>query len=160
VRLLHIRSLTLRSFAALGTTPDADENTIIEGYIKQVDDDPGNLAFYLECLQDGGSAKASRKINLFAEEEVKSKQIYTRFDLQRAYQKLEIDHPHEIGDDGVVAVFQSRCHEVPERTAEFENALMIIQRFRGVIVGVETPQEKKGMQITTWPSLMRRNDDR
>ena len=29
------------------------------------------MAFYLEYLQDAGSAKTSRKINLFAEEEVK-----------------------------------------------------------------------------------------
>lgn len=138
----------LRSFVALGTTADADENSIIEGYLKQVDDDPGNMAFYLECLQDAGSAKTSRKINQFAEEEVNNKQVYTRFDLQRAYRKLEIDHPDEIGDDGVVAVFQSRCHEVPERTADFENALAIIQRFRGVIIGVETPQEKRGINET------------
>jgi len=105
------------------------------------------MAFYLEYLQDAGSTKTSCKINLFAEEEVNTKQVYTRFDLQRAYWKLEIDHPDEIGDDGVVAVFQSRCHDAPERTAEFENALNIIQKFRGVIVGVETPQEKRGTTV-------------
>ena len=140
----------VRSFVALGTTPDADENTIIEGYLRQVDDDPGNMAFYLECLQDVRPPKISRKINQFAEEEVKSKQVYTRFDLQSAYQKLEIDHPDEIGDEGVVAVFQSGCHEVPERTAEFENALTIIQRFR---FGAEIPQEKRHVFHTLPQSL-------
>jgi hypothetical protein len=44
-------------------------------------------------------------------------------------------------------VFQSRCHDAPERTAEFENALNIIQKFQGVIVGVETPQEKRGTKV-------------
>ena len=105
------------------------------------------MAFYLEYLQDAGSAKTSHKINLFAEEEVNNKKVYTRFDLQRAYRKLEIDHPDEIGDDGLVAVFQSRCHDAPERTAEFENVLNIIQKFRGVIVGVETQQEKRGTKV-------------
>src|SRR5271156_6103322 len=105
------------------------------------------MTFYLEYLQDVGSAKASRKINHFADEEVNNKQVYTRFDLQRAYRKLEIDHPDEIGEDGVVAVFQSRCHDAPERTAEFEKALIIIQKFRGVIIGVETPQEKRGNKV-------------
>ena len=45
-------------------------------------------------------------------------------------------------------VFHSRCHDALERTAEFENALNIIQKFRGVIVGVETPQEKRGTKVS------------
>ena len=153
----YLLSLTSRSFAALGTTANADENAIIEGYLKQVDDDPVNIQFYVECLQDIGSTKQSRKINRFAEDEVNSKEKYTRFDLQRAYRKLEIDHPHEIGDDGVVAVFQSRCHDAPERTAEFENALTIIQKFRSVNIGVDAHQEKRGMNILRY-MLMGRND--
>ena len=59
-----------------------------------------------------------------------SKGLYTRFDLQRAYNVLEIDHPEEIDDDGVVAVYQSRCIDVPEREREFHNALKMIQHFR------------------------------
>jgi hypothetical protein len=71
---------------------DADENTIIEGYLKQVDDDPGNMAFYLEYLQDAGYAKTSCKINLFAEEEVNNKKVYTRFDLPVTYvEEEEVD---------------------------------------------------------------------
>jgi hypothetical protein len=80
------------------------------------------MAFYLEYPQDARSANTSRKTNFFAEEEVNTKQVYTQFNLQRVYRKLEIDHLDEIGDDGVVTVFQSRCHDAPERTAEFENA--------------------------------------
>jgi hypothetical protein len=44
-------------------------------------------------------------------------------------------------------VFHSRCHDALERTAEFENALNITQKFRGVIVGVENPQEKRGTNV-------------
>jgi hypothetical protein len=68
-------------------------------------------------------------INQFVEKEV-SKGVYTRFDLQRAYNVLEIDHPEEIDDDGVVAVYQSRCIDVPDRETEFHNALQMIQHFR------------------------------
>jgi hypothetical protein len=68
-------------------------------------------------------------INQFVEKEV-SKGVYTRFDLQRAYNVLEIDHPEEIDDDGVVAVYQSRCIDVPDRETEFRNALQMIQHFR------------------------------
>jgi hypothetical protein len=68
-------------------------------------------------------------INQFVEKEV-SKGVYTRFDLHRAYNVLEIDHPEEIDDDGVVAVYQSRCIDVPERETDFRNALQMIQHFR------------------------------
>jgi hypothetical protein len=44
-------------------------------------------------------------------------------------------------------VFHSGCHDAPERTAEFENALNIIQKFRGMVVGVETLQEKRGTNV-------------
>jgi hypothetical protein len=121
--------LIFRSYACLGTVPDATDNDIIKSYIKQVEDDPASITFYLECLQDIGSSTSSRMINQFVEKEV-AKGVYTRFDLQRAYNVLEIDHPEEIDDDGVVAVYQSRCIDVPERETEFRNALQMIQHFR------------------------------
>jgi A repeated domain in UCH-protein len=72
----------------------------------------------------------NRKINQFIEQET-LKGIYTHFDLQRAYRTLEIDNPENIDDDGLVAVFHSRCADAPEREREFQFSLNIIQYFRG-----------------------------
>lgn len=122
--------LNVRSYTALGTIPDTTEAAIILAYQKQVEDDPIKIAFYLECLQDIGSSTQSRKINQFADKEV-AKGIFTRFELQRAYKILELDvNPEEIDDEGVVAVFHSRCVDVPEREGEFVHALKVIQHFR------------------------------
>jgi hypothetical protein len=121
--------LTSRSYASLGTVHEADDTTIINAYIKQIQDDPANTVFYLECLQDIGSSLQSRKINHFADNQV-SNGIFTRFALQRAYRTLEIDHPDGVGDDGIIAVFQSRCADAPDRERDFQAALTVIQHFR------------------------------
>jgi len=118
-----------RSFASLGTVQDVDDTTVITAYTKQVQDDPINTVFYLECLQDIGSSMQNRKINQFAESEV-AKGVYTRFDLQKAYRTLEIDHPDDIDDDGLIAVFHSRCADVMRRESDFQHALNVIRHFR------------------------------
>lgn len=125
--LLYVTNI--RSYACLGIVPTASESDIIKSYIRQITDDPANIVFYLECLQDIGYSTQSRMINQYVEKEVQ-KGIYTRFDLQKAYQVLEIDLPEDTDDDGIVAVYHSRCIDVPEREAEFQNALKMIQRFR------------------------------
>ena len=43
---------------------------------------------------------------------------------------MEVDHPDEIDDDGILAVFQSRCIDVPERETDFMHALKVIQYYR------------------------------
>lgn len=121
--------LRTRSYACLGTVHDADDNTIINAYIKQVEDDPTNTVFYLECLQDIGSSTKNRIINQFAQGQV-ANGIFTRFELQKAYKTLEIDHPDDIDDDGVYAVFQSRCMDAPGRERDFKFALNVIQYYR------------------------------
>lgn len=118
-----------RSYVCLGVYTDADEDTIIKAYIKQVEDDSANAVFYLECLQDINQQLRSPKINQILEEEI-SKGLFTRLDLDRAYKALEIDHPNEIDEEGIIAVFQIRCVDSPERETEFENALRVIEHFR------------------------------
>jgi hypothetical protein len=132
-----------RSYAVLGTVVDVDENTVIEAYNKQVEDDPAHLTFYHECLEDIGISTSARKIRQFVDRN-RPDGIYTRFDLQRAYRTLEIDMPDEIGDDGIVAVFYSRCADLPEREREFQAALDTIQHFRGPTIQVTGPEMKKG----------------
>ena len=95
----------------------------------QVQDDPANTVFYLECLQDIGSSMQNRKINQFADSQV-AKGVYTRFDLQKAYRTLEIDHPDGIDDDDLIAVFHSRCADARRRESDFQLALNVIQHFR------------------------------
>ena len=119
----------IRSFACLGTVQDVDDTTVINAYKKQVQDDPANTVFYLECLQDIGSSMQNRKINQFADSVV-ADGVYTRFDLQKAYRTLEIDHPDGIDDDGLIAVFQSRCADMMRREGDFQHALNVIQHFR------------------------------
>ena len=71
----------------------------------------------------------NRKINQFADSEV-AKGVYTRFDLQKAYRTLEIDHPDGLDDDDIIAVFHSRCADVMRRESDFQHALNVIQHFR------------------------------
>jgi len=119
----------VRSFACLGTVQDVDDTTVINAYTKQVQDDPENTVFYLECLQDIGSSMQNRKINQFADSEV-AKGVYTRFDLQKAYRTLEIDHPDGLDDDDLIAVFHARCSDARRRESDFQLALNVIQHFR------------------------------
>ena len=91
----------------------------------------------------------NRRINQFAESEVATG-VYTRFDLQKAYRTLEIDHPDGIDDDALIAVFHSRCADVMRRESDFQHALNVIQHFRrhwGINNGSK-PAEKRGKSFT------------
>ena len=122
-------SNNLRSYICLGVVESADEDTILNAYIKQVEDDPASTTFYLECLQDISIYARSSKINEFLEQEC-DKGNFTCLDLDRAYRILEIDHPNDVDDEGIIAVFQVRCADAPEREREFETALRVIEYFR------------------------------
>jgi hypothetical protein len=128
---------------SLGTVYDVNEKAITTAYEKQVKDDPGNIIFYLECLQDISNSMQSRKINQFADSEV-LKGTFTRFDLRRAFRTLEIDDPNTITDEGLIVVFQSRRVEAPQRAQEFQFALKIIQHFRGSDSGLTTSRGSTG----------------
>jgi A repeated domain in UCH-protein len=132
-----------RSYICLGTTPNADDITLVHAYTKQIEDDPVNADFYLECLQDLSLAKQSRLLREHVEREL-ARGLHSRFELKRAYQKLEIDSPATVDDDGLFAVFHSRCSEVPERELEFKRALDVIHYFR-VRDSRNRGAEKKGM---------------
>lgn len=154
IRKNLIYVIKFRSYVCLGTVPTASESDIITAYIKQITDDPVNVVFYLECLQEIGYSSQSRMINHYVETEVQ-KGIYTRFDLLKAYQVLEIDHPEDTDDDGVVAVYHSRCIDVPERETEFQNALKMIQHFRkSEVIGENLTQfsELKEISVEMSPS--------
>ena len=118
----------------------------MRAYRKQISDDPTNTAFYLECLQDIGFSTNSRTLQVYAEKEIVNG-IYTRFELERAYKTLEIDHPDGIDDEGVLAVFQSRCIDVPNREKDFLHALDVIQHFRkSAVLGKTTARQSVNPQ--------------
>jgi len=98
-------------------------------YNNQVTDDPTHATFYLECLQQIGISLHNKLINQYVETELE-KGMYTRFELQRAYKTLEIDHPEQIGDDGIDVVFSIRCDEAPHRRKDFERAMAVIEYFK------------------------------
>ena len=70
----------------------------------------------------------NRIIKNYVETEL-AKGIHTRFELNRAYKTLEIDHPEQIDEDGINAVFHSRCIEAPHREVDFKYALDVISWF-------------------------------
>jgi hypothetical protein len=74
----------------------------------------------------------------YADEETLGKGQFTRFTLHQAYHVLEIDHPENIDDDGITAVFHSRCIDLPSRGDDFKTALEVIQHFRNSDGGVGT----------------------
>jgi hypothetical protein len=122
------------SYASLGTTSDVNEATIQRAYVKQIMDDPANTIFYLECLQDIAQSTSNRTLTSVVERELE-RGLYTRFELERSYKVLEIDHPDDIDDEGILAVFQSRCIDVPNRQTDFQHALGVISYFRKITIG-------------------------
>ena len=130
---------------------------VLDAYKKQIKDDPKQTIFYLTCLQDIGSSMQSRRINQFAESE-SLRGYYTKFDLAQAYQLLEIDEPDFATDDAVLATYQSRCFDYPEREGEFRKALLIIQMYRqtGAIGDFINPSENKG--VPSSPFVARKLD--
>lgn len=139
------------SFAALGIVVESDESQIIEAYQKQIKDNPRHTIYYLECLQDIGSSTQSKRINQFAEGE-SANGIYTKFDLIQAYQTLDIENPGFTTDEAIIATYQSRCFDFPEREGTFQRALFVIQgdRKSGVIEDFIHPSEKRGPCLRVW----------
>jgi ubiquitin carboxyl-terminal hydrolase 25 len=137
------------SFAALGIVPESDDPQIIEAYQKQVKDNPRQTLFYLECLQDIGSSTQSKRINQFAEGE-SANGFYTKFDLIQAYQTLDIENPDFTTDDAIIATYQSRCFDFPEREMTFQRALIVIQVYRKSVVIEEfiNPSGKRGTPVS------------
>jgi hypothetical protein len=133
-------------FAALGTVFDVDERAVIAAYNNQITDDPAHVQFYLECLQQLGISLHNRLLNQVVESEL-AKGVYTRFELKRAYTTLEIDHPEEIDDDGINAVFSIRCDEAPHREKDFQRAMEVITYFKklGDKSEISSNTRKKGL---------------
>jgi len=138
----------------LGTTANTDDNTLIRAYTKQVDDDPVNRDFYLECLQDIALISHSRMLHDHVDREL-SKGAHTRFQLEKAFKILEIDSPATIDEEGLMAVYHSRCIEVPGRDGEFKRALDVIHHFREKRIA-NTGHQKKG--IPSFEVVLIRND--
>lgn len=114
----------------MGATFDFHDDLIHFAYQRQIDTDPGNTPYYLECLQDIAEGRKSEVLQTFAAIEASSDKISLK-DVREAFKSFGLDFPTSfLEDDIIIGNFQSRVSDAPRQEAELRRALKIIGQHR------------------------------
>lgn len=114
----------------MGATLDFHDNLIRFAYQRQIETDPGNTPYYLECLQDIAEGRKSEALQTLAAIEASSDKISLK-DVREAYKSFGLDFPSRfLEDDIIIGNFQSRVSDAPRQEAELRRALKIIGQHR------------------------------
>lgn len=114
----------------MGATFDSHDDLIHFAYQRQIDTDPGNTPYYLECLQDIAEGRKSEVLQTFAAIEASSDKISLK-DVREAFKSFGLDFPTSfLEDDIIIGNFQSRVSDAPRQEAELRRALKIIGQHR------------------------------
>ena len=117
-------------YAGLGVTADFHDQLIIFAYQRQIDIDPTNVPYYLECLQGLGEGRKSEDLQTQAAIEASSDKISLK-DIRNAYKDLGLDYNSTLlDDDTIIGTFQARVSDAPRQEQELRRALHIIGRNR------------------------------
>lgn len=117
-------------YAGLGATGDFHDNLITFAYQRQVESDPTNIPYYLECLQEVAEERRSEALQTLAAIEASKDKISLK-DVRNAYKEFGLDFPSILlDDDTVIGTFQSRIADAPRQEAELRRALKIIGQHR------------------------------
>ena len=115
----------LRFYAGLGTLRNFHDELIIFAYQRQIDVDPANTGYYLECLQGIARGRNSDELETKTVMEKTSDKI-SNSDVRNAYKELGIP-TKDIDDDTVLGLFQARLADAPKHQEEdLRRALKII----------------------------------
>lgn len=117
-------------YAGLGTTGDFHDDLITFAYQRQVESDPVNIPYYLECLQGIAGGRGSEALQTLAAIEASSDKISLK-DVRSAYKEIGLEFPsNPLDDDTIIGTFQSRVSDAPRQEAEIRRALRIIGQHR------------------------------
>ena len=117
-------------YASLGATADFHDNLIIFAYKRQIDVDPKNIPYYLECLQGLGEGRKSEELQTQAAIEASSDKISLK-DVRTAYKDLGLEsNLHLLDDDTIIGTFQARVSDAPRQESELRRSLQIIGQSR------------------------------
>lgn len=116
-------------YGGLGAVGDFDNRLIIFSYERQCHSDPGNCAYYLECLE--GIAKGRDSADL-QEEVAKAMSLgmHTRKQIEDAYLFLNIDPSKNYPDEYVIGCYENRIESAPRQADEARQCLQIIGEAR------------------------------
>ena len=118
-----------RWHAGLGATADFHDDLIAFSYERQLEVDPDNTPYYLECLQ--GIAKGRRSEDLDTKVAIEASQNRISLqDVRAAFKELGLDFRADYEDDTIIGTFQSRVADAPKQEAEMRRALKIIGQSR------------------------------
>lgn len=117
-------------YAGLGAVADFDDELLSFAYERQIDCDPNNIPYYLECLQVLGAGRKSDDLQTKAAIQHTLDRI-SMGDIKNAYKYLGLDRRDaQLADDTIIGTFQARVADSPKYESEMRNALRIISQDR------------------------------
>ncbi|KAK9476280.1 hypothetical protein V1514DRAFT_354471 [Lipomyces japonicus] len=121
-------------FASLGAIHDFSDSLILQTFDRQINCDPMNSSYYLECLRELSTYRQSEELQIRVVE-LQSLGISTREDLQGAYRVLGMD-PDTVGHDSgsnslILGIYKARLRDAPSTATKMKEALQIIADARG-----------------------------
>ena len=119
----------LRWYAGLGATSDFHDDLIEFSYGRQVEVDPDNTPYYLECLQGIARGRHSESLDTKVAIEASENRISLE-DVRAAFKEFGLDFRAEYGDDTIIGTFQARVADAPKQEADMRRALKIIGQSR------------------------------
>lgn len=118
-----------RWHAGLGATADFHDDLIEFSYGRQLEVDPDNTPYYLECLQGIAKGRHSESLDTKVAIEASENRISLE-DVRAAFKELGLDPRAEYQDDTIIGMFQARVADAPKQEADMRRALKIIGQSR------------------------------
>lgn len=99
---------------------------IIFAYQKQIDIDPANTGFYLECLQGIANGRKSEDLETKTVMEQTSDKV-SNSDVRNAYKELGVPRRGDVDEDTILGTFQARLADAAKfQEEQLRRALKII----------------------------------
>ena len=113
-------------YGNLGATENMHDELIVFAYGRQLDVDPQNEPYYLECIQGLAEGRNSADLQLKAVMEVSAGK-YSKKDVRDAHKSFGFEYGADyLDDDTVIGTFQARVSDAPKQEADLRHALGII----------------------------------
>ena len=99
-------------------------------YDRQIDCDPKNTPYYLECLQGIAEGRKSEDLQTKSAVEASTGKISLQ-DIRDAYKSFGLEYRSEhLDDEHIIGTFQARVADAPKQEPELRRALRIIGQNR------------------------------
>lgn len=118
-------------YAGLGVLADFHDDLVVFAYKAQIDCDPQNIAYYLECLQTIAAGRHSEDLQIQADIEQMRGHISLK-DIRAAYANLGLNaRDTQLSEDIIIGTFQARIADAPKQEGPMRHDLKIIGQDRG-----------------------------